>query len=129
MGNQKILVIEDDADQRLGYQVLLRAHQYETFFAFDSVTAMDEARQHRPNLIILDLGLLACDGFILMERFKASSYLSVIPVIVVSARDPHYNKDRALTSGARAYLQKPWDDHDLLALIAAQLRPDVAVGR
>jgi DNA-binding response OmpR family regulator len=119
MPDKKILVIEDDADQRLGYQVLLRAHHYQTFFAFDSVTAMDEARHHRPDLIILDLGLLACDGFILMERFRASSYLSATPVIVVSARDPHQNRERALQFGARAYVQKPWNDAELLALIAS----------
>jgi DNA-binding response OmpR family regulator len=52
-----------------------------------------------------------------MERLKANTYLSVIPVIVVSARDRHANKDRALQAGAKAFLQKLVDNDELLAVI------------
>jgi DNA-binding response OmpR family regulator len=117
MSNKKILVVEDDADVRLGYQVLLKANHYDVFLAADSVSAVSEARLHQPDLIILDLGLPAGDGFIVLERFRANTYLSVIPVIVVSARDIHGNKERALKAGAQAFVQKPWNDNELLALI------------
>jgi DNA-binding response OmpR family regulator len=43
--------------------------------------------------------------------------LAVIPVIVVSARDLRGNKERALKAGAKAFVQKPWNDNELLALI------------
>ena len=66
-----------------------------------------EARKHMPDLIILDLGLPAGDGFSVMERLKVNDSLSLIPVIVLSARDLHANMDRALKSGAKAFLQKP----------------------
>jgi DNA-binding response OmpR family regulator len=121
MMSKTILVVEDDADQRLGYRILLNASGYGTIFAVDSKVAMEEARHHRPDLIILDLGLLAGDGFMVLERLRASSYLAATPVIVVSARDPQVNEARALAAGARAYVQKPWDDRDLLALIAQLL--------
>jgi DNA-binding response OmpR family regulator len=117
MSNKKILIVEDDADVRLGYQVLLKANHYDTFFAADSLSAVSEARKHQPDLIILDLGLPAGDGFIVLERFRANTYLSMIPVIVVSARDLHGNKERALKAGAKAYMQKPWNDNELLAII------------
>jgi DNA-binding response OmpR family regulator len=121
MSNKKILVVEDDADVRLGYNVLLKAHHYDTFFAADSLSAISEARKHEPDLIILDLGLPAGDGFIVLGRFQALTNLSMTPVIVVSARDAHGNKERALKLGARAYLQKPWDDAELLAMISQLL--------
>lgn len=83
--------------------------------------AISEARKNLPDLIILDLGLPAGDGFIVLDRFRANTYLSMTPVIVVSARDLRGNKERALKAGARAYLQKPWDDSELLAIISEQL--------
>jgi two-component system KDP operon response regulator KdpE len=121
MSNKKILIVEDDADVRLGYQVLLKANHYDTFFAADSTSAVSEARKHQPDLIILDLGLPAGDGFIVLERFKGNMNLAVIPVIVVSARDLRGNKERALKAGAKAFVQKPWNDNELLALISEQL--------
>ena len=130
MMNRKILIVEDDADVRLGYQVLLRAKGYDTVFAADSVSAVSEARKHRPDLIILDLGLPAGDGFIVLERFRVNTFLSMIPVIVVSARDSHGNKERALKEGARAYLQKPWNDNELLAIISQLLgQPELSVAQ
>jgi|ERR1700730_4027651 DNA-binding response OmpR family regulator len=115
--NKKILIIEDDSDVRLGYHIRLKANNYDTFFAADALASMTEARKHQPDLIILDLGLPAGDGFVVMERLKANTHLSVIPIIVVSARDPYPNRERALQAGARAFLQKPVDNDELLAVI------------
>jgi two-component system KDP operon response regulator KdpE len=117
MSNKKILIVEDDADVRLGYKVLLTAHHYETFFAADSLSAVSEAVKHKPDLILLDLGLPAGDGFIVLERFRQNMNLALIPVIVVSGRDLYGSKERALKAGAKAFVQKPWNDYDLLALI------------
>jgi DNA-binding response OmpR family regulator len=121
MTGKKILVVEDDADVRLGYQILFRAQHYETFFAVDSTSAISEARKRLPELIVLDLGLPAGDGFIVLDRFRNNSNLSMIPVIVVSARSVHGNKERALAAGARAFVQKPWNDNELLALMSELL--------
>jgi two-component system KDP operon response regulator KdpE len=117
MSNKKILIVDDDPDVRLGYHIRLKANNYDTFFAADSLSSITEARKHQPDLIILDLGLPGGDGFIVMERLKANMYLAVIPVIVVSARDPSPNRERALKAGARAFLQKPVNNEELLAAI------------
>jgi DNA-binding response OmpR family regulator len=115
--NKKILIIEDDPDVRLGYHVRLKANNYDTFFAVDGISSLAEARKHQPDLIILDLGLPAGDGFVVMERLKTNPHLAVIPIIVVSARDPFASKERALRAGAKAFLQKPVDNDELLAVI------------
>lgn len=126
MSNKKVLIVEDDADVRLGYHVLLKANGYDTFFAPDSVAAISESNKHSPDLVILDLGLPAGDGFVVLERLRGKLPLPPMPVIVVSGRDLRANKERALRAGARAFVQKPWDDDELLGLVAQLLgQPDI----
>ena len=130
MSNKKILVVEDDSDVRLGYHVMLKAHHYDTFFGTDAVSAIAETRKHQPDLILLDLGLPAGDGFIVMERLRAKAEWAGIPVVVVSGRDVAANKERALRAGAKAFVQKPWDDNELLGLIDQLLeQPDLALSQ
>jgi DNA-binding response OmpR family regulator len=121
MGNKKILIVDDDPDVRQGMHVRLKANHYDTFFAIDALSGITEARKNEPDLIILDLGLPAGDGFVVMERLKSNPYLAVIPVIVVSARDVLANKERALKAGAKAFLQKPVDNAELLKVIRQAL--------
>jgi DNA-binding response OmpR family regulator len=117
MDSKKILIVDDDPDIRQGMHVRLQANHYDTFFAADAFSAMTEARKHRPDLVILDLGLPAGDGFTVMERLKTVPFLAVIPIIVVSARDGLGNQKRASDAGAKAFLQKPVDDAEFLAVI------------
>jgi putative two-component system response regulator len=104
----------------------LRANNYETVFATDGMSAISVAQKERPDLVVLDLGLPAGDGFTVMERFKAIAPLSVVPIIVVSARDPQVNRDRALKAGAETFLQKPVDNDELLSAIRKALGEPVA---
>jgi DNA-binding response OmpR family regulator len=121
MGNKKILIVDDDPDVLQGMHVRLKANHYDTFFAGDALSSITEAKKHEPDLIILDLCLPAGDGFVVMERLKSNPYLAVIPVIVVSARDVLANKERALKAGAKAFLQKPVDNAELLKVIRQAL--------
>ena len=76
----------------------LKANHYDTFFAGDAISSIAEARLHEPDLIILDLGLPAGDGFVVMERLKRLPNLAVIPVIVVSPLATFARTKRALSS-------------------------------
>lgn len=114
---KKILIVEDDADQRLAMNVRLRSQAFSTVFAGDGATALNAAQRERPDLILLDLGLPAGDGFRVLERLRAIPQLSGIPTIVVSARDAASSQDRALDLGAVAFFQKPVDSGVLLAAI------------
>ena len=71
----------------------------------------------KPDIVILDLGLPAGDGFSVLERLKVNESLSSIPVIVLSGRDRVGNWDRALKAGAKTFLQKPVANDKLLAVI------------
>jgi DNA-binding response OmpR family regulator len=117
MSQKKILIVDDDPEVRLSLHVRLKVNNYDAVFAGDGVASIAEARKHMPDLIILDLGLPAGDGFSVLERLKANDTLSMIPVIVISGRVRIPNRDWALKAGAIAFLQKPVDNARLLSLI------------
>ena len=117
MSQKKILIVDDDPEVRLSLHVRLKANNYDVVFAGDGVASIAEARKHMPDLIILDLGLPAGDGFSVLERLKANVILSMIPVIVVSGRVRIPNREWALKAGAIAFLQKPVDNARLLSVI------------
>src|SRR6202035_1742147 len=110
MSNKKIPIVEDDADVRMGLHVRLKANNYDIFFAVDAFSSLGEARKHEQDLILLDLGLPAGDGFVVMDRLKAVPALAMIPIIVVSGRSGAANRGRALKAGAKAFLEKPVDN-------------------
>ena len=121
MQKPKILVVDDDPDLVRAMRLRLRANHYEIATATDGYAAIATAQKERPDLIVLDLGLPAGDGFKVLERLQASDVLSGIPVIVLSARDPQNNEQRALKAGASAFFQKPADNDELLNVIRASL--------
>ena len=121
MGNKKILIVDDDPDVLQGMHVRLKANNYDISLAGDTFSAVAEARRCTPDLILLDLGLPAGGGFLVMERLKMMPALAIIPVIIVSARDGLGNQKRALDAGAKAFLQKPVDDAELLAVVRQAL--------
>lgn len=115
--NKKILIVEDDPDVRLGMEIRLQANHYDTFFATDAPSTVPEARRHPPDLILLDLGLPGGGGFTAMENVKAAQDLAEIPIIIVSGRTGHENRARALNAGAKAFLEKPVDNTELMGAI------------
>lgn len=123
MPKQRILVVDDDPDLVRALRLRLRANNYDITTASDGYTAIATAQKERPDLIVLDLGLPAGDGFVVLDRLQNSDVLSGVPVIVLSARDPQGNEERALKAGAAAFFQKPADNEELLNVIRVSLPP------
>jgi len=121
MSSPKILIVDDDPDLRQALKLRLRANHYDTVHAVDGYSAIALAYKEHPNLIILDLGLPAGNGFVVLDRLQADDKLSSIPVIVLTARDAQSSEQRALEAGAAAFFQKPADNAELLSVIRATL--------
>ena len=121
MPPKKILVVEDDADQRLAISVRLKASKYAPIFAGDGVSAVAAAQREHPDLIVLDLGLPGGDGFTVLDRIRKIPRLSGIPIIVLTAQDPKAARERSLGLGAEAFFEKPVDSAAFLAAINAAL--------
>jgi DNA-binding response OmpR family regulator len=122
MNRAKIMVVDDDPDLRQALSLRLRANNFDTVNVCDGYSAIAMAQKEKPHLIILDLGLPAGDGFAVLKNLQQYPALSVIPVIVLSARDPEANEKRTLESGAVAFFQKPADNEELLGVIRASLQ-------
>ncbi len=79
MEKPKILIVDDDPDLRRGLNLRLRANHFDTAYATDGFSAIAMAQKERPDLIILDIGLPAGDGFIVLDRLQQSAQLSSHP--------------------------------------------------
>ena len=117
MGMKTILIVDDNADTRLLLSARLKANHYHTIFAADALQAMSGARKEQPDAILLDLGLPGGNGMMVLERLKANTCLSGIPVIIVTAEDALEAEPRAIEAGAIAFLQKPVDQDKLMAAV------------
>jgi DNA-binding response OmpR family regulator len=115
--------VDDDPDMLHALEVRLKASGYGVHCAEDGIGAISEARKHTPDLIVLDLGIPAGDGFIVLDTLKTNLDLASIPVIVLSGRDRRANEERVLNAGARAFLQKPVQSNEFLAVIRQTLNP------
>lgn len=116
----KILVIEDEGSIRAFAKAILEANEYQVLTAGTCENGWMLFSSHRPDLVLLDLGLPDKDGleFIHQVRMKGVS----TPILVLSARTNESDKVEALDLGANDYITKPFGTAELLARVRAALR-------
>ena len=121
MGNNKfkILIVEDDYTILNFVQTLLDANGYQILTADRCEQGLLVYASHRPDLVILDLGLPDMDGEEFIRQIRMNN---VTPVIVLSARIEEHDKVSALDLGANDYITKPFGTAELLARVRAVLR-------
>src|SRR5262245_2926728 len=118
----QVLVIEDEPEIRNVVRVLLETERYRVVEAESAKRGEIEARAHKPDLLLVDLGLPDGDGITLIRNVRE---WSPVPIIVLSARTMEEQKIAALDAGADDYVTKPFSSLELLARVRAALRPNV----
>src|SRR5712671_1627263 len=115
----QILAVEDEPDIRNILRALLEGDQYRFIEAETAERGEIEARSHKPDLLLVDLGLPDGNGIDLIRRIRT---WSPVPIIVLSARTMEEQKIAALDAGADDYVTKPFSAPELLARLRAALR-------
>lgn len=115
----KILVVEDEENINNVLTTLLESDGYRAVSAFDAKSALMLYKSHKPDLIILDLGLPDVDGMFFLKELRKND---LVPVIVLSARSEEKDKIEALDCGANDYVTKPFSTGELLARVRSSLR-------
>jgi len=115
----RILVVDDEIEIMRALQRSLTAHGFEVFTASTGEDALEEVARHRPDLMILDLGLPDISGLEVCKRVREQSNL---PIIVLSVKDAERDKVQALDLGADDYVPKPFGMDEVLARIRVALR-------
>jgi two-component system KDP operon response regulator KdpE len=118
----QILAVEDEPDIRRILRALLEGDQYRFIEAGTAERGEIEARSHKPDLLLVDLGLPDGNGIDLIRRIRS---WSSVPIIVLSARTMEEQKIAALDAGADDYVTKPFSTPELLARVRAALRRNV----
>ncbi len=103
----RILVAEDDADNRRIVVKVLTVEGHETLEAADGRTTVELARRERPDLILMDLAMPGMDGWEAARRLKADPETADIPIIALTAFAMRGDEERAREAGCDAYLSKP----------------------
>jgi len=114
-----ILLVEDDATLAETLRYNLEREGYTVIGAGDGVTALEHARQDKPDIVILDVMLPRLDGFSVCRMLRKES---TIPIIMLTARQDEVDRIAGLELGADDYLTKPFSVGELMARIRAILR-------
>jgi two-component system cell cycle response regulator DivK len=105
--SKKILVVEDDTDNRRIVAKTLSVDGYEVIEATDGVQALAKARAERPDLILMDLALPNMDGWEATRRLKNDPQTRAIPVVALTAVAMRGDEEQARAAGCDDYISKP----------------------
>ena len=117
MDEKMVLVIEDDELNRKLVKEILRMGNYRTIEAIDAETGIQLARQHKPDLILMDIHLPKMDGLSATRIIKGDKDLKQIPIVAVTALAMPEDLDKALKAGCDDYDTKPVEFKRLLGKI------------
>ena len=119
--SKRILVVEDQEDNRQIIRDLLSATDYEIMEAESGEQALDAVAKQRPDLILMDIQLPGIDGYETTRRIKADPALRSIPIIAVTSYALSGEEQKARVAGCDAYVPKPYSPRQLLAKIRQYL--------
>jgi len=105
--SKKILIVEDNELNMKLFSDLLEAHGYETLQTREGLKALDMAREHMPDLILMDIQLPEVSGLDVTKWIKNDDSLAEIPIVAVTAFAMKGDEERIREGGCEGYLSKP----------------------
>ena len=122
MDQANILVVEDDDIVALTIERCLRREDYGVTLANSGVEGLQQARRHKPEMVILDVIMPGMDGFAVCREMRADPILSDVPILFLTARSKPEDRITGFNVGADDYLSKPFNLDELTLRVRAILR-------
>ena len=119
--SKRILVVEDQEDNRRILRDLLGSAGYELTEAENGEEALAALAKQQPDLILMDIQLPIMDGYEATRRIRTNPDLKSVPIIAVTSHALAGDEEKALTAGCNGYVSKPYSPRDLLAKVRAYL--------
>jgi CheY-like chemotaxis protein len=117
----RILVVEDNPDNRVLITDVLTTLNYDVILAKDGLEGVTKARSERPDLILMDLSLPIMDGWTATRHIKAQPDLQHIKIIALTAHAMVGDREKSLAAGCDDYMSKPLDIRELTGKLALHL--------
>ncbi|KKK56266.1 hypothetical protein LCGC14_3066240, partial [marine sediment metagenome] len=121
-GEKTILIVEDNPDNRFTISQLVEQMGHRYITADDGRLAVEAAKQHRPDLILMDIQLPGLSGLDATKQIKADPATAKIPVVAVTAKVMKGDREAILSEGCDDYLPKPLDRAEFLAVLSKWLK-------
>ena len=109
------LVVDDSITMRRVNRRVLESHDFEVITARDGVDAVEQMREHVPDLLLLDIEMPRMDGYQVAEHVRDDARLRHIPIVMITSRAGQKHRDRGKKAGANAYLSKPYKETELIS--------------
>src|SRR5262249_36622146 len=118
----RVLVVDDNRDMADSAAILLRASGHDVRVAYSGKAALEAARAHRPDAVLLDLGLPEIDGYEVARRLRQDPQLKNARLIAVSGYGQETDRQRSREAGFDAHLVKPVDLQKVQVILAALMK-------
>ena len=120
-GDTTVLAVDDSASIRKLVELTLRREGYSVVTADSGLTALAALARQRPDIILLDVMLVALDGFQLCRAIRNHPHYGDLPIVILSGREGQADRETGLEAGVSAYLTKPFKPEQLLVAVREQL--------
>ena len=113
-----VMIVDDSLTVRKITGRLLEREGYRVLTAKDGVDALDQVAETTPDIILSDIEMPRMDGFDLLRNLRANARTRAVPVVMITSRLADKHREYAMNLGASRYLGKPYDEDELLAVVA-----------
>lgn len=110
-----VLIVEDNEDNRIIYRTFLEHHGYVVLEASDGEAGVQSVREHRPDIVLMDISMPVLDGYEATRILKADPATASIPVVALTAHAMAEDRRLAAEAGCDSYLAKPAEPRRVLA--------------
>jgi CheY-like chemotaxis protein len=118
----RVLVVEDEPENRLLLHVILSTEGYQVEEAEDGRAALESVQRARPDVVLLDVMMPGMNGYAVLERLRSDPATESIPVVMLTALAQGGNMQRAVEMGAQGYVTKPFEPAELIQTLESVLQ-------